>query len=71
VATVTAIGPLPRIASTRAGSSSSMVHSTSAGKPISFMFSWKVPPTSRVSGPPLGKLVWVAFHSPYADQSVS
>lgn len=48
-----------------------MVQVTSAGKPMSLMFASKVPPTSRTSGPPFGKLVWVAFHSPYAGQSVS
>ncbi len=71
MATVTAIGPLPRMASVRAGSNSSMVQSTSAGKPISFMCSSKVPPISSAEGPPFGKLVWVAFHAPYADQSVN
>ena len=31
---------------------------------MSFMFSSKVAPSSSVAGPPLGKLVWVAFHWP-------
>ncbi|ALO92500.1 hypothetical protein SHL15_1330 [Streptomyces hygroscopicus subsp. limoneus] len=48
-----------------------MVQSTSAGKPISFMFPWNVPPTARVFGPPRGKPVWVAFHAPYDGQSVN
>ncbi len=71
VRTATPIGPLPVMAKRRSASSSETVQTTSAGKPIIFMFSAKVAPTARVSGPPLGKFVWVMLHCPYASQSVS